>query len=239
MIYTTSATLSAATNTALEGYMEVLTWLRANSLDTDPSKTKLMTFARQCANPNQVGHHPTEARYIDPILGPQTIKTTTHLHYLRVYIDQSLNWSQHVSIMTNHTCSTLRGINLLGNSIHRLDFLNWHKVYNALIIPTLTYGAQVWYTGINQKGLICQLQIAQNEGIRKITGVFKITLVEPLHNLTGIPPISYFMNKLMHSYTNRLQAMAAYAKVQQVLTEDRCHYWPIYIHPSTNLLRAS
>ena len=93
VIYATSTTLSVATNAAIEGYMEVLMWLRANGLDADPSKTKLMTFARQRANPNQVSHHPTKACYIDPILGPQTIKTTTHLCYLRVYIDQSLNWS--------------------------------------------------------------------------------------------------------------------------------------------------
>jgi hypothetical protein len=45
--------------------------------------------------------------------------------------------------MTNCAHSTIRGINLLGNSVRGLDFLNWHKVYNALVIPTLTYGTQV------------------------------------------------------------------------------------------------
>jgi hypothetical protein len=37
--------------------------------------------------------------------------------------------------------------------------MNWRQVYNALIIPTLTYRAQVWYTGVQQKRLLSHLQI--------------------------------------------------------------------------------
>jgi hypothetical protein len=141
--------------------------------------------------------------------------------------------------MTNRTRSTIRGINLLGNSVRGLDFLNWCKVYNALVIPTLTYGAQVWYTGIGQKGLLHKMQVAQNEGIHKITRVFRTTPVEPLHNLTGVLPIPYIMTKLIDSYTNRLWNMAPQAMVQRVLTEDWCRYWPDYIIPTTNLTHAS
>jgi hypothetical protein len=83
------------------------------------------------------------------------------------------------------------------------------------------------------------MQVAQNEGIRKITGVFRTTPVEPLHNLTGVPPIPYLMTKLMDSYTNRLRNMAPQAMVRRVLTEDRCRYWPDYIIPTTNLTHAS
>jgi hypothetical protein len=77
----------AATEAALEGYKEVLGWLRANGLDADPSKTELMTFTRQRANPDVVGGPNTEARYDDPIRGRCTVWTVTHLRYLGVYID--------------------------------------------------------------------------------------------------------------------------------------------------------
>jgi hypothetical protein len=207
-IYATSATTMAATEVALDGYKEVLGWLQANRLDADLNKTELMTFTQQCANPNIVGGPNTEARYNDPIRGCCTVRTVTHLRYLGVYIDCSLKWDRHVSIMTNQAHSTIRGINLLGNSIHGLDFLNWCKVYNALVIPMLTYSTQVWYTGISQKGLLHKMQVVQNEGIHKITRVFRTTPVEPLHNLMGIPPIPYLMTKLMDSYINRLWNMA-------------------------------
>ena len=140
--------------------------------------------------------------------------------------------------MTNRACSTICGVNLLGNSVRGLDFLNWQKVSNALVIPILTYGAQVWYTGISQKGLIQRLQTAQNEGIRKITGTFCTSPVEPLHNMTGIPPLSHVMNKLMHSYFIRLRAMPTHAKVQSIITDDQCRYWPTYVKPPTNLTWA-
>jgi hypothetical protein len=103
--------------------------------------------------------------------------------------------------------STIQGISILSNSVQGLDFLNWRRVYNALVIPMMTYGIPVWYTGIGQKGLIQHLQVAQNEGLRKISGTFHITPIEPLHNLTAIPPISYLIPKLMDAYSHRLGSM--------------------------------
>jgi hypothetical protein len=111
-------------------------------------------------------------------------------------------------------------------------------VYNALIIPTLTYGAQVWYTSKGQKSLVHRLQVAQNEGLRKMTGIFKMTPVDPLHNLTGVPPISYVLPKLMHAYSNHLQELPTRAKVRTILSEDQCRYWLAYVTPMTNLRAA-
>jgi len=45
--------------------------------------------------------------------------------------------------MANCTRSTICGINVLGNTQRGLDLLSWCKVYNALAILVLTYGAQV------------------------------------------------------------------------------------------------
>jgi hypothetical protein len=71
-----------------------------------------------------------------------------------------------------------------------------------------------------------------------MTGVFKTTPIDPLHNLTGVPPISYVLPKLMHAYSNRLQRLPARARVRTILSEDQCHYWPDYITPMTNLRTA-
>jgi hypothetical protein len=142
---------------------------------------------------------------------------------------------RHVTIMANRVRSNVRGVNLLGNSVRGLNFLNWHKVYNALIIPGLTYGTQVWYTGVGQNGLVQQLQVAQNDGLCKIAGVFKTTPVEPLHNLMGVPCIPYVLDKLKHSYSLKLQSTTPNAKTHTILFSDQCQYWPDYICPPTNL----
>jgi hypothetical protein len=54
-------------------------------------------------------------------------------------------------------------------------------------------------------------------------------------NLLGVPPISYVLPKLMHSYALRLQGLPPNAKVCTVLDIDQCRYWPTYINPPTNL----
>jgi hypothetical protein len=83
------------------------------------------------------------------------------------------------------------------------------------------------------------MQIAQNDGLHKLMGIFKTTPIEPLHNLTRIPPIPYLMGKLMHSYTLRIWALPPNTKVRTILSYDQCYYWPKYIQPLTNLSRAS
>ena len=96
----------------------------------------------------------------------------------------------------------------------------------------------MWYTGKRQNGLIQHLQVTQNEGLRKMTGIFKTMPIDPLHNLTGVPPISYVLPKLMHSYSNRLQGLPAKARVRTILSDDQCRYWPDYLTPMTNLHAA-
>jgi hypothetical protein len=158
-IYAISATTTATATQARQYYSEVLKWLDDNGLQANPLKTKLMMFRPTHANPNLVGANVLGARYTDPNLSPNHITTVSHLRYLGVYIDHHLDWTRHITIMANRTRSNIWGINILSNSVCGLNFLNWWKVYNVLIILGLTYGAQVWYTGVKQKGLVQKLQV--------------------------------------------------------------------------------
>ena len=66
-------------------------------------------------------------------------------------------------------------------------------------------------------------------------GVFKMTPVETLHNLTCILPISYMLKKLTHAHALHLQNLPANSRVQTILFKDQCHYWPNYVQPTTLL----
>jgi hypothetical protein len=142
-IYATSRTMNTATMKACERFHTVLEWLYQNGLDADPAKTKLMTFKKRSANRNLIGDTTQGLRYTDPVHGPSNITVASTIRYLSIYLDRNLLWKNHVDIMANRARSTVWGISILGNTISGLNLLNWRKVYNALVIPILTYGAQV------------------------------------------------------------------------------------------------
>jgi len=144
-IYAVSATASAATCSAINGFELALTWLDNNSLSANPAKTELMIF-NPSRQPNLTGDTIQGTHY--SISNSQHhVTTVTSLRYLRVFLTNDLKWMKHVSIMVNHAHSTIHGISILRNSIRGLDFMNWQHIYNTLVIPVLTYSTQVWYTG--------------------------------------------------------------------------------------------
>jgi hypothetical protein len=100
-IYTVFATLKAATESARTKYETVLTWLHENGLQTDATKTELMTFTRKRANPKFVGPPIHGARYTLLTGDTYHVSTVKSLRYLSVYLDHRLDWTHHVTIMAN------------------------------------------------------------------------------------------------------------------------------------------
>jgi hypothetical protein len=101
-IYAMSATVRGTTDSAAEGYSQVLRWLHRNGLTANPEKCEFMTFTHSRTNPNLIGQPVTELKYTDPILGTQNVKIAKEpIRYLGVYIDPKLNWRHHTQIMAN------------------------------------------------------------------------------------------------------------------------------------------
>jgi hypothetical protein len=105
-----------------------------------------MFFTRQCPNLNLHGTH------LDTIYLPDwelstyyPVKSSNHVRYLGSHLDHRLSWDKHVSVVTVRMMSTLKAIQLLGNSIRGLDFGNWRHAYNVICIPILTYGTSLWF----------------------------------------------------------------------------------------------
>jgi len=59
----------------------------------------------------------------------------------------------------------------------------------------LNYGCQLWFTG-KQKKLIKKLQVIQNEAIRVISGAFRTSPREQLHQLLSILPVDLRLTML-------------------------------------------
>ena len=183
-----------------EAYSSCASWLDRSGLKAEPDKTELIYFRRRHEKTDPPGH----------IFLPQRTHNTyykvtaTHrLRYLGFFLDHKLRWEHHVNIMCNRARATIKALQLLGNSVRGLDFAQWRLAYNAICLPVLTYGCQLWYTG-KQKKLAHKLQVVQNEGIKLIAGAFRTTPREPLQQLFNVLPMDLRLRLLTDNSALRL-----------------------------------
>jgi hypothetical protein len=235
-IQSTGVTFRSAADGAARGFKEITGWLARNGLRAEPDKTELIIFAPKHAKPSPVFGPPLKGLALrDPFLGEYVVRPKTSIRYLGVFIDHKLDWSHHNKIMAMRARSTVRSLQILGNSIRGLSFANWRKVFHALIIPVLLYACPVWFTGIRQKKICDMLQIAQNDAIRRISGCFKTTPTATLHSLLSIPPIKYTLHKLRNNYRDRLMRLPPNCRLRTLPTQNTIAFGPSFFTQTTPL----
>ena len=116
------------------------------------------------------------------------VPTKNTLRYLGFFFNFKLTWTYHVKVMCNRARATLKALQLLGNSVRRLNQAWWKLAYNTICLPVLTYGCQLWFKG-KQVMLVKKLQIVQNDVVKVMSGTFCTTPREPLHQLLNILPM--------------------------------------------------
>lgn len=191
-------------------------------LRIDPDKTEFITFQPSRAKPHLIGT-PVEEVPVKIPYGPTfTIKRAKVVRYLGIFIQDNLRWEHHAKIMACHAESTIRGL-ILGNSVRGLSLPGWRIVFNAVILPILTYGFQLWSFNAPQS-LFNIFQVAQNTAIRKIAGVFRTSPTDALHNLVAIPPFKFTIAKLRESFTERFSRLPPTARLRTILVSDPTAY---------------
>ena len=187
-------------DTMRKGYSECAEWLTRAGLNIEPDKTELLFFRKrgEKSDPPPYTHLPNYAS--------QTyyrVPTAKTICYLGFFFDSRLSWAHHVDTVCNRARATLKALQLLGNSVRGLEQASWRLAYNAICLPVLTYGCQLWYMG-KQVTLVKKLQTVQNEAVRVISGTFRTTPREPLHQLLTILPMNLCLDMLTQSTALRL-----------------------------------
>ena len=187
-------------DTMRKGYSECAEWLTRAGLNIEPDKSELIFFRKrgEKSNPPPYTHLPNYA-----LRTYYRVPATNTIRYLGFFFDARLNWTHHVDTVCNRARATLKALQLLGNSIRGLDQASWRLAYNAICLPVLTYGCQLWYTG-KQVTLVKKLQTVQNEAVRVISGTFRTTPREPLHQLLTILPMDLRLTILIQNTALRL-----------------------------------
>ena len=193
-------------------------WLRRSGLAIEPEKTELIYFQK----PGVAHAMPAPTRLRLPLPSDSTYEVfpSECVRYLGFFIQRRLNRKTHVTIMCNRAKASAVALKLLGNTIRGLSMANWRLVLNAVCLPVLGYGCQLWYVKGRSKGLIKQTQKVQNQMVRMVAGAFRAAPCEPLTHLTRMLPMEQYVEKLTHTSALRLYRLPRMSQLLRRLGPD-------------------
>jgi hypothetical protein len=184
-------------------YMVCDEWLQRSGLVIEPDKTELLFFQK----PYKHNPMPSPSRLLLPDRDACTyyvVRLVETLRYLGFFIHRHLKWEPHVCIMCNQACASIKALQVLGNTICSLSMANWCIVLNAVCLPVMTWGVQLWYRTGGAKGLITMLQRVQNDMVKVVAGSFHTAPRKALLELTRMLPMRHFVEKLTYTSALRL-----------------------------------
>jgi hypothetical protein len=194
-------------------------WLRRSGLAIEPDKTELLFFQK----PYERNAVPAPTRLVLPdptITSYYVVHPVENLRYLGFFINRQLKWEPHVRIMCNRARASVKALQVLGNTIQGLSMANWRLVLNAVCLPVLTYGSQLWYLMGAAKGLLNMVQCVQNDMVRQVTGAFRTAPREALLHLTRMLPMKHFIEKLTYTSALRLHRLPRASQLLHHLGQD-------------------
>ena len=178
-------------------------WLRRSGLAIEPDKTELLFFQK----PYERNAMPAPTRLILPDPANSTyyvVMPAETIRYLGFFINRRLKWEPHVRIMCNRAHASIKALQVLGNTMRGLSMANWRLVLNAVCLPVLAWGSQLWYLTGAAKTLIAMLQPVQNEMVKVVTGSFHTAPRGALLHITRMLPMAHYIEKLTHTSALRL-----------------------------------
>ena len=222
---------------ATKGLQEITAWLGRNGLKCNEDKTEFISFSPSHATKHLIGCIVTSIQPHTSASTSYTVKCSSLIRYLSIFIHKCFDWTHHVTIMVNHACSTTCALSILRNSICGLDYANWRKVFHALILPVLTYDFPLYSTQPYNKSLLDILQVAQNDMVRKMSSAFKMTPIVPLHYMMVIPPLPLTIKKLMSVFRLWIQRLPPSTLICTITLSNPAADWHLSLNPPTTLTR--
>ena len=144
------------------------TWLTANKLTLNSSKTEFMLIVSR----QRLGTYDTSPKLI---IGGDIIKQASSVKSLGVHIDENLSWNMHIEKIAKKIAS---GIGVIKRCRPFVNRTTLESVFNALVQPYFNYCSEVW--GHCNKSLSNKLQKLQNRAARILTFSSYDTSADPL-----------------------------------------------------------
>ena len=129
-------------------------WIRSNKLSLNAGKTEIIIFKRK---------HQVITKYLNFRVSSQKINPTTSVKYLRVFLNDSLTWTTH---LTNLVPKLNRAIGLLVKIRHYTSKSLLKTIYYSLFNSHLIYACHIW--GQTKANLFKEVQKLQEKALQII-----------------------------------------------------------------------
>ena len=156
------------------------------------------------------------------------VNPTASVRYLGFFLDPRLSFKAHIRFYATRAASTVNSLRMLGNSIRGMAPVHRRRLYISIVIPVMTYGAQLWWHP-RWKGLkwaLHEFQRAQSRAARWITGAFHTTPIGALEIFAGLVPIRHQIDKFMKKAALRVRTLPSSHPLRASLPP----YWVINEH---------
>ena len=166
-------------------------WARRHGAKFAPQKYELIHFHR---GKREACKHATLR------LGEIVVKPSDSARILGVQIDSALKWSDHIKKIKVKAESAIRSLTRLSTSTWGASMNRARMIYKQVVLPGLIYGSQVWYQPDTiRKGpsrMEKLLQGIERRCLRIITGAYRATPVEMLHQEAKVLPLKLALDRI-------------------------------------------
>lgn len=183
-------------------------WARRHGAKFSPEKYELIHFTRS---------RRTDLHKAVRIEG-ETCPPKAEVRVLGVQVDPKLLWRPHINSVKKKVTGQMRSLTAITGSTWGTCFAWARRIYTAVVRPTMTYAAPVWYattsTGKGKKWMQRELAKIQNEGLRRVLGAYRATSIPVLENEAQVPPIELVLDKTVLDHQRRQQGTTGQQTVE-------------------------
>ena len=128
-----------------------------------------------------------------------TIKRVSSFKYLGITLDETLNWSEHVSFLCE---SLLKYFGIFNHIKYRVTTKIARQIYYAFIYSRIQYGIEV-YSSCSETH-INRLQVIQNKLLKLILKLDRLTATNILHKETNILKVTHIGESSVLGFVNKV-----------------------------------
>lgn len=191
------------------------TWASKNKLDYNNSKTEVMFIPHK-----RIDRAPVLS------IDRERLENKENINYLGVKIDVNDSWLPHVKEARGKTLSMAQRIFVIAGKTWGVTDTLRNRVYDNVVVPMLTYGAEVWGEVHEKTRIMRQLNAAQRPFLLALSRAFRTAPTSALQAITGKPPLHLVAGAKWKTEVSRGKPMVEkkLRPCERVAPEDREGY---------------